>query len=37
MVQLEIGYHCVRNRLYEFALGLIETILARKDFVVYAQ
>jgi len=37
MVQLEIGYHCVRNRLFAFAFTLIEVILARKDFNHYAR
>lgn len=37
MVQLEIGYYCVRNRLFSFAFGLVEAILARKEFVVYAR
>jgi len=37
MVQLEIGYHCVRNRLFTFALTLAEAILTRKDFNHYAR
>jgi hypothetical protein len=37
MVQLEVGYHCIRNKLYMFSFGVIETIAARKDSIVYAQ
>jgi hypothetical protein len=37
MVQLEVGYHCIRNKLYTFSFGVVENIAARKDSMVYAQ
>lgn len=37
MVQLEIGYHCARNHSYAFAFVLVDQILDKKGFVVYAQ